>query len=99
MRDGGARDGAPRRVFGESEIEIQGSLHCAADGGTVRCFGRDDVFFLIEKMFFFGREDVFCLTERMFFFGRDDVFFLIERMFFFGREDVSTSSTFLPRSR
>jgi hypothetical protein len=22
--------------------EIQGSLHCAADGETVRCFGRDD---------------------------------------------------------
>ena len=23
--------------------EIQGSLHCAADDETVRCFGRDDV--------------------------------------------------------
>jgi hypothetical protein len=26
--------------------EIQGSLHCAADGEAVRCFGRDDVPFV-----------------------------------------------------
>jgi hypothetical protein len=26
------------------EGEIQGSLHCAADGGAVRHFGRDDVY-------------------------------------------------------
>ena len=24
------------------ENEIRGSLHCAVDGETVRCFGRDD---------------------------------------------------------
>src|SRR6266851_4242938 len=29
--------------------EIQGSLHCATDGETVRCFGRDDVFWGASK--------------------------------------------------
>jgi hypothetical protein len=24
--------------------EVQGSLHCATDGETVRCFGRNDVY-------------------------------------------------------
>ena len=31
---------------GNGKSEIQGSLHCAADDETVRCFGRDDVFLL-----------------------------------------------------
>ena len=29
----------------QSKDEIQGSLHCATDDKTVRCFGRDDVCF------------------------------------------------------
>ena len=27
---------------GNSQDEMRGSLHCATDGETVRCFGRDD---------------------------------------------------------
>jgi hypothetical protein len=32
-------------LLGVSGGQIQGSLHCAADDGAVRCFGRDDVAF------------------------------------------------------
>jgi len=32
-----------RKGKGKGKDEIQGSLHCALDGSTVQCFGRDDV--------------------------------------------------------
>src|ERR1700686_5161733 len=37
--------------------KIQGSLHFAADGETVRCFGRDDVSFARDDVSF-SRDDV-----------------------------------------
>src|SRR6266487_159092 len=43
--------GAPSEALGVARYsdtnkgEIQGSLHCATDDKTVRCFGRDDVRF------------------------------------------------------
>ena len=36
---------ATRARTDNGKSEIQGSLHCATDGETVRCFGRDDVGF------------------------------------------------------
>ena len=50
-----AMDGAPRLLWlvgshgknnGNSNDAIRGSLHCATDDETVRCFGRDDALFL-----------------------------------------------------
>src|SRR5260370_12162512 len=64
--------------------KIQGSLHCAADDGTVRCFGRDDVlWFGRDDALWFGRDDALWFgRDDVLWFGRDDVLW-------FGRDDVS----------
>jgi hypothetical protein len=41
---------ATASCWSDCKSKMQGSLHCAADDETVRCFGRDDDFFLRLKV-------------------------------------------------
>jgi hypothetical protein len=53
-----------------SASKIQGSLHCAADGGTVRCFGRDDVFFDLIYLIYGAKLFLLIYGAKLFLIGK-----------------------------
>jgi hypothetical protein len=55
--------GFAQGAFPVMKVKIQGSLHSAADGETVRCCGRDDVHFVIGRDICEVRGTACCLES------------------------------------